>query len=569
MHQTSTEQYRIVAAVVAAAARLPKSRRRADHKRFLEAYYANVDAEDMAARDPAALAGAALAHLEFAHRRRGRALVRVFNPTVREHGYTSPHTVIEMVNDDMPFLVDTIGLALTRRSLTMHFLAHPIFAVARDGAGVLRSIEERAAAGERRQRLESFQHVEIDRTVDPAALQSLCSEIEHSMRDVRVACADWAKMRAAARADLRRSQFLERALRSARRERGAGAALLDGGPALHLSRLSRSTACAAAEDRTRSTRWRRPASGSCGRPQTPAEHQPHPGERYPPTEPLARPGARHQGELAILGPSRRLSRLRRRQALRRRGPADRRAALSGAVDLVGLQLDAARDSAGAPQGDPGSAALRARSRQPRRQGAAAHPGIVPAGRAVPGERAGSDPPGDRHLRSAGAAARAAAVAPRPVSTLLFVPDFRAAREVQHPGAPAHRARHRRSDVRDRHGISGADRRVETRPHSHRRAHPAERRRAHRQRCARAQRGARRALLVGRLQDGAARAFRRSLRAAPVRDLRPGVPRRLHRGFQRRRGGARRRLSGGGARRSPRACTWTSTGPIRGAKTSSF
>src|ERR1700677_437027 len=200
MHQASTEHYRrIVAAVVAAAARLPKSRRGPDYKHFLETYYGNVDAEDISARDPAALAGAALSHLEFARKRRGRALVRVFNPTLREHGYTSPHTVIEMVNDDMPFLVDTIGLALAHRSLTMHFLAHPIFAVARDGAGVLRSIEERAAAAERRQRLESFQHVEIDRTVDPAVLHSLCSDIEHSMRDVRVAYADWAKMSAAAR----------------------------------------------------------------------------------------------------------------------------------------------------------------------------------------------------------------------------------------------------------------------------------------------------------------------------------------------------------------------------------
>ena len=55
-----------------------------------------------------------LSHLAFARRRRrGRALVRVFNPTLREHGYTSPHTVVEMVNDDMPFLVDSIGLALT------------------------------------------------------------------------------------------------------------------------------------------------------------------------------------------------------------------------------------------------------------------------------------------------------------------------------------------------------------------------------------------------------------------------------------------------------------------------
>jgi glutamate dehydrogenase len=135
----------------------------------------------------------------YARLRRRSALVRVFNPTLREHGFTSPHTVIEMVNDDMPFLVDSIGLALNQRSLTMHFLAHPIFAVTRDGAGNLQSLEERGHAGDgRKQRLESFQHIEVDRIVDPQILRSLQEEIERSMRDVRVACADWTKMQAAA-----------------------------------------------------------------------------------------------------------------------------------------------------------------------------------------------------------------------------------------------------------------------------------------------------------------------------------------------------------------------------------
>src|SRR3984957_1442993 len=146
MYQANTEQYRKTVAAVVTAARQRKSARGMDTKRFLEAYYANVDANDMAARAPAMLAGAALSHLNFAQRRRGRALVRVFNPTLKEHGYTSPHTVIEMVNDDMPFLVDSISLALTQRSLTLHFLTHPIFAVARDGAGTLLSLRERGEA---------------------------------------------------------------------------------------------------------------------------------------------------------------------------------------------------------------------------------------------------------------------------------------------------------------------------------------------------------------------------------------------------------------------------------------
>src|SRR6202522_4522904 len=207
MYQAASEQHRkIVSAAARSAIRPPKAMRSLDWPRFLQAYYANVDAADLAAREPAELAGSALSHLMFARQRRRSALVRVFNPTLREHGFTSPHTVIEMVNDDMPFLVDSISLALAQRSLTLHFLTHPVFAVARDGSGILLSLQERGGASKSKKqpakeklRLESFQHIEIDRIVDPAALQSLAAQIERSMRDVRVACADWLKMQDAAR----------------------------------------------------------------------------------------------------------------------------------------------------------------------------------------------------------------------------------------------------------------------------------------------------------------------------------------------------------------------------------
>src|ERR1700691_1056961 len=175
MYQVSSEQHRkLVAAIARAGVRPPKAMRSLDWPRFLQAYYANVDAEDLAPREPAELAGSALSHLMFARQRRRSALVRVFNPTLREHGFTSPHTVIEMVNDDMPFLVDSISLALAQRSLTLHFLTHPVFAVARDGAGTLLSLRERGEAAEdgaqpsgKKPRLESFQHIEVDRIVDP------------------------------------------------------------------------------------------------------------------------------------------------------------------------------------------------------------------------------------------------------------------------------------------------------------------------------------------------------------------------------------------------------------------
>jgi glutamate dehydrogenase len=203
MYQVSSKQHRsIVAAIVRSPSRPPKLAAGLDWRSFLQTYFANVDARDLADRDPAQLARAALSHLEFAMQRGRTALVRVFNPTLREHGFVSPHTIIDVVNDDMPFLVDSISLALTERARTLHFLAHPIFAAARDRSGTLTALQPRGDAGpgaKLKQRLESFQHVEVDRIVDPEVLKSLAAQIERSMRDVRVACADWARMKSAAR----------------------------------------------------------------------------------------------------------------------------------------------------------------------------------------------------------------------------------------------------------------------------------------------------------------------------------------------------------------------------------
>src|ERR1700733_4992831 len=201
MYQVSSEQHRsIISAILRSPVRPPKSMHGVDWRRFLQTYFANVDTKDLGDRDPKDLAGAALSHLLFAKQRGRAALVRVFNPTLREHGFVSPYTIIDVVNDDMPFLVDSISLALTERALTLHFLAHPIFAVTRDRAGNLSTLQKRTEPFDgTQQRLESFQHVEVDRIVDPAALKSLAAQIERSLRDVRVACADWARMRSAAR----------------------------------------------------------------------------------------------------------------------------------------------------------------------------------------------------------------------------------------------------------------------------------------------------------------------------------------------------------------------------------
>jgi glutamate dehydrogenase len=178
----------------------PKAMTAAERARFLREFYATADRQDLAERDAAGLAAVAWSLLRFARRRMaGQALVRVFNPTLNADGYTSPHTVVEMVGDDMPFLVDSIGLALARRGLTLHFLAHPIFAVTRDRRGGLRSVRAREDAPRAQQLRESFQHLEVDRIVGAVALADLSREISRNLADVRVAYSDWPRMQSAVR----------------------------------------------------------------------------------------------------------------------------------------------------------------------------------------------------------------------------------------------------------------------------------------------------------------------------------------------------------------------------------
>lgn len=160
---------------------------------FVQRYFGQVDPEDLAERDPADLYGAALSHWNFARQREpGKPRVRAFNPTVAEHGWQSTHTIIEIVNDDMPFLVDSVTMEVNRIGLTLHLIVHPLVAVERDAQGVLQGLAGDPA--DSRLRHESFIHVEVDHVPEPARLEQLAADVTRVLGDVRQAVGDWKAM---------------------------------------------------------------------------------------------------------------------------------------------------------------------------------------------------------------------------------------------------------------------------------------------------------------------------------------------------------------------------------------
>jgi glutamate dehydrogenase len=104
---------------------------------------------------------------------------------------------IAIINDDMPFLVDSIANAIAARHLTIHRLLHPVLCVERDKDGKLLSVEQLCADKSRR---ESMMYLELDRD-DARGRRELREELLAVLADVRVAVRDWPRLQEQMRSD--------------------------------------------------------------------------------------------------------------------------------------------------------------------------------------------------------------------------------------------------------------------------------------------------------------------------------------------------------------------------------
>jgi len=169
---------------------------------FVRRYFALVAPDDIIYTAFETLLGGALSLWQFGEQRNvGSPKVRLFNPAVEGNGWGLEHTVVEIVNDDMPFLVDSISAEVTRLGRNIHLLLHPVVHVRRDNGG--RRIELTSTQEVRRDAIvESYMHVEIDQETDAAELETMRAAFERVLHDVRAAVTDWQSMRQQLRADI-------------------------------------------------------------------------------------------------------------------------------------------------------------------------------------------------------------------------------------------------------------------------------------------------------------------------------------------------------------------------------
>ncbi len=166
---------------------VPKDQIRAIEQ-FTHIYYAATPVNELDSRKMDDLYGATLACWSFLQKSKEGSKIRVFNPDFEEHGWQSPHTIVEIVQQDMPFLVDSIRMELNRRDMSIHFINHAVLPISRNASGQLdqgNSFDTDAATQE------AVIYIEVDLHTDKKTLKDLTSSLQEIINEIELLVDDY------------------------------------------------------------------------------------------------------------------------------------------------------------------------------------------------------------------------------------------------------------------------------------------------------------------------------------------------------------------------------------------
>lgn len=166
----------------------------AARSRFAQTFFAQVPPEDISGFAAADLAHIAASMQAWAQARKpGQHKLRVFNPDLKRDGWHVPCTVVQIVNDDMPFIIDSVSAELMHQGINIDLLLHPILNVSRDKSGQLLDIQS-APASAKGYGAESLVFMMLEQTLSPDTCEKLQAALDKILRDVRSSTSDWKAM---------------------------------------------------------------------------------------------------------------------------------------------------------------------------------------------------------------------------------------------------------------------------------------------------------------------------------------------------------------------------------------
>ena len=156
-------------------------------KQFAELLYKNISTLDLDHRNDSDMYGATLSLWNTLNDHQDdKPVIKVFNPQVSKNGWKSSHTIIEIIVRDMPFLVDSVRIALSRLNLTPHLMLNSPIKIIRDRSKNIKQLSAAADQSFKSTSVETVFFIEIDRQNDAKVLSNITKELHSVVSDIAV-----------------------------------------------------------------------------------------------------------------------------------------------------------------------------------------------------------------------------------------------------------------------------------------------------------------------------------------------------------------------------------------------
>ena len=162
---------------------------------FATLLYSNISSLDLSNRNDSDMYGATLSLWSSLNEHTdNEPVIHVFNPSVSKNGWKSSHTIIEVIVKDMPFLVDSIRIALNRLGLSSHLMLNSPLKMIRDKNHNITKIAPSIDTKIKFTSEETIFFIEIDRQPGKKELEVIKKELLSVVEDITLTVNDWQSM---------------------------------------------------------------------------------------------------------------------------------------------------------------------------------------------------------------------------------------------------------------------------------------------------------------------------------------------------------------------------------------
>jgi len=165
----------------------------AQQQKFFDAFLKSIPDEDKSLTSSGRIAEIARFHLKLSKERLpGQPCIDIHTPGSDSEEQSIGRTIINIVNDDMPFLIDSVAAEITKNHKLIYLLLHPMIHITRDKNGKFKEIADKAGANTL---LQSHIHIELQGTLAATTVTELEQDLRRILKDVYYSTRDWQVMR--------------------------------------------------------------------------------------------------------------------------------------------------------------------------------------------------------------------------------------------------------------------------------------------------------------------------------------------------------------------------------------